>query len=82
MQSLLSILKHRTVEKLASRCDLSIIEGTPDDRAEEEQEEEDSLESRLVIKLHCKHGMCGATACDKRFPNSSCLQQSSKLIVW
>lgn len=54
-KSLLSILKHRTVEKSAERCELSIVEGSPNEVSD--NEEHDSLESKLVIKLHCKHGV-------------------------
>ena len=53
-QSLLSILKHRTVEKSAERCELSIVEGSPNEGNDDE--EHDSLESKLIIKLYCKHG--------------------------
>ncbi|KAI0063981.1 hypothetical protein BV25DRAFT_1801221 [Artomyces pyxidatus] len=53
-KSLLSILKHRTVEKTVDRCDLSIVEGAsgPDD-----DEDHDTLESKLIVRLHCKHGI-------------------------
>ncbi|KAI0046554.1 hypothetical protein FA95DRAFT_1583033 [Auriscalpium vulgare] len=53
-KSLLSILKHRTMEKTVDRCDLSIVEGGSDSR---EDEGRDSLESKLVVRLHCKHGV-------------------------
>ncbi|KAK0225862.1 Rad9-domain-containing protein [Armillaria fumosa] len=51
-KSLLSILKHRTVEKTVEKCDLSIVEGGHMD-----DETQDGLESRLIIRLHCKHGV-------------------------
>ena len=51
-QSLLSILKHRTVEKAVERCEMSIIEATQ----LVENQEQDGLESKLVVRLHCKHG--------------------------
>ena len=36
------------------KCELSIVEGvTPDP----EQEETDSLETKLVVRLYCKHGL-------------------------
>lgn len=41
------------------RCELFIVEGgTPGDPAatEDTVDESDSLESRLVVRLHCKHG--------------------------
>lgn len=50
-QSLLSILKHRTVEKSVERCELSIVEGN-----DQEGDREDGLESKLILRLHCKHG--------------------------
>ncbi|KAH6914390.1 Rad9-domain-containing protein [Coprinopsis sp. MPI-PUGE-AT-0042] len=52
-KALLSILRHRTVDKSAERCEFSITEGmgAPDD------EEQDGLESKLVVKLFCKHGV-------------------------
>ncbi|KDQ61407.1 hypothetical protein JAAARDRAFT_102468, partial [Jaapia argillacea MUCL 33604] len=56
-KSLLSILKHRTVEKSVEKCVLSIIEGAPPSQGDRSDEETDSLESRLVIRLHCKHGI-------------------------
>ncbi len=52
VQSLLSILRHRTVEKSVERCELSIIEGN-----EQEGEDNDTLESKLIVRLHCKHGI-------------------------
>jgi cell cycle checkpoint control protein RAD9A len=58
-QSLLSILKHRTVEKTVDRCELSIVEGVlPTQHADQDENDEDrdSLESRLIVRLHCKHG--------------------------
>jgi len=51
IKSLLSILKHKTVEKSVERCELSIMEGNDQDG-----EDEDNLESRMVVRLHCKHG--------------------------
>ncbi len=51
LKSLLSILKHRTVEKTVEKCELSIVEGGNMD-----DETQDGLESRLIICLHCKHG--------------------------
>ncbi|KAF9227406.1 hypothetical protein BS17DRAFT_727635 [Gyrodon lividus] len=51
-KTLLSILKHRTIEKTVARCELSIVEGAA---REEPEEDEDTLESRLIVRLHCKH---------------------------
>ncbi|PPQ84592.1 hypothetical protein CVT25_015795 [Psilocybe cyanescens] len=54
-KSFLSILKHRTVEKSVERCELSIVEGNADEG--EGDEDRDSLESKLIVRLHCKHGV-------------------------
>ncbi|KAF9241540.1 Rad9-domain-containing protein [Melanogaster broomeanus] len=54
VKTLLSILKHRTIEKSVERCELLIIEGAA---REEPEEDEDTLESRLIVRLHCKHGI-------------------------
>ncbi|KAF5351682.1 hypothetical protein D9756_007695 [Leucocoprinus leucothites] len=54
-KNLLSVLKHRTVEKAVERCELSIVEGSDSDA--ESDEETDSLESKLVIRFLCKHGV-------------------------
>ncbi|KAL1670054.1 Rad9/Ddc1, partial [Schizophyllum commune] len=53
-RSLLSILKHRTVEKTVERCEFSIVDG---DHQEDAGEDHDALESKLIIKLYCKHGI-------------------------
>jgi len=50
-KSLLSIMKHRTVEKAVERCEMSIVEASQ----LVENEEQDGLESKLVVRLHCKH---------------------------
>ncbi|KAG7446334.1 uncharacterized protein BT62DRAFT_968065 [Guyanagaster necrorhizus] len=50
-KSLLSILKHRTVEKTVEKCELSIVEGGNMD-----DETQDGLETRLIVCLHCRHG--------------------------
>ncbi|KAF8444547.1 Rad9-domain-containing protein [Boletus edulis BED1] len=54
VKTLLSIFKHRTIEKTVERCELVIIEGPSSDQSEED---EDTLESRLIVRLHCKHGI-------------------------
>ncbi|KAF7376107.1 hypothetical protein MSAN_00025500 [Mycena sanguinolenta] len=55
-KSLLSILRHKTVEKSVERCELSIADDAQpaNNRSDEEQ---DSLESKLIVRLHCKHGV-------------------------
>ena len=57
-QSLLSILKHRTVEKTVDRCELSIVEGAVHTQNQEPEDDADSLESKLIVRLYCKHGEC------------------------
>ncbi|KAI0792161.1 Rad9-domain-containing protein [Abortiporus biennis] len=66
VKSFLAILKHRTVEKTVTKCDLSIVHPDSNNhnrrrrRGEsdsDEDEEYDSLESKLIVKLHCKHGV-------------------------
>lgn len=39
------------------RCELTILEGRPQSE-DELDDDRDSLESRLIIKLHCKLGAC------------------------
>ncbi|KAJ7262222.1 Rad9-domain-containing protein [Mycena haematopus] len=55
-KSLLSILRHKTVEKSVERCELSIADDAQqaNDRSDEER---DGLESKLIVRLHCKHGV-------------------------
>lgn len=52
-QSLLSILKHNTVEKTVEKCEMTIVEGSHDSQ----DEDEDSLESKLILRLYCKYGV-------------------------
>ncbi|KAF7315398.1 hypothetical protein MIND_00054500 [Mycena indigotica] len=54
-KSLLSILRQRTTEKSVERCELSIVEGTAGSDARVD-DDRDGLESRLIVRLHCKHG--------------------------
>ncbi|KZP11597.1 hypothetical protein FIBSPDRAFT_756546 [Athelia psychrophila] len=58
-KSLLSILRHRTFEKSVERCELSIQDGpsAAEDDEEGDDDTRDSLESLLIIRLHCKHGV-------------------------
>ncbi|KAF7964661.1 hypothetical protein HWV62_36787 [Athelia sp. TMB] len=57
-KSLLSILRHRTFEKSVEKCELSILDGPSSlDGDEEDEDSRDSLESLLIIRLHCKHGL-------------------------
>ncbi|KAI6046230.1 Rad9-domain-containing protein [Pisolithus marmoratus] len=56
-KTFLSILRHRTIEKTVERCELSIIEGPTQDDQGEPSEDEDSLESRLIVRFYCKLGI-------------------------
>ncbi|KAK1233647.1 hypothetical protein PQX77_003191 [Marasmius sp. AFHP31] len=51
-KALLSILKHHFGDSSVEKCEISIVEGENPDT-----DDEDSLESRLVVRLHCKHGV-------------------------
>ncbi|KAI6121671.1 Rad9-domain-containing protein [Pisolithus sp. B1] len=53
----LSILKHKTIEKTVERCELSIVEGPTQDDQVEPSEDQDSLESRLIVRFYCKLGI-------------------------
>ncbi|PCH36237.1 hypothetical protein WOLCODRAFT_126890 [Wolfiporia cocos MD-104 SS10] len=55
--SLLSILKHKTLDKTVEKCELSITEGGPAISIDDATGEEDSLESKLIVRLHCTHGI-------------------------
>ncbi|KAJ4468129.1 Rad9-domain-containing protein [Lentinula aciculospora] len=54
-KSLLSILKHKTVELTLERCEISIVEGVSAEEAADESQ--DGLESKLIVRLHCKHNV-------------------------
>ncbi|KAK7686260.1 hypothetical protein QCA50_010480 [Cerrena zonata] len=61
-KSLLSVLKPRTVERTVDKCDLLIVYGDSSTNGQNEggegnDEEIDSLESKLIVRLHCKHGV-------------------------
>ncbi|KAI0358088.1 hypothetical protein OH77DRAFT_1421371 [Trametes cingulata] len=54
----LQILKHKTVEKSCEKCEFVISDGASQEyRLENEDEDHDTLESRLTVRLHCKHGV-------------------------
>ncbi|KAF8488856.1 Rad9-domain-containing protein [Russula emetica] len=52
-QPLLAILKHKTLEKTLERLDLIIVNGV----FNHEDEDFDGLEGKLIVRLHCKHGI-------------------------
>ncbi|KAI0741410.1 Rad9-domain-containing protein [Daedaleopsis nitida] len=54
---LLSIFKHRTSEKSCEKCELVITDGPSQESPVDNEEEHDTLESRLTVRLHCKHGV-------------------------
>ncbi|KZT65042.1 hypothetical protein DAEQUDRAFT_731898 [Daedalea quercina L-15889] len=67
-KNLLSILKHKTVEKTVDKCELIITDG--DAPAQGDEDERDSLESRLTVRLHCKHGVVKTHRLLLQTPNS------------
>ena len=52
LQWLLAILKRGASDKAVEKCELLIV----DPEAGDTEEEEDSLESKLIVRMHCKHG--------------------------
>ncbi|KAI0819150.1 Rad9-domain-containing protein, partial [Trametes gibbosa] len=55
---LLQILKQKTVVKSCEKCELLISDGASQDvRPDGTDEDRDTLESRLTVRLHCKHGV-------------------------
>ncbi|KAI9064018.1 hypothetical protein FKP32DRAFT_1591428 [Trametes sanguinea] len=58
IKPLLQILKHKTIEKSCEKCEFVISDGASQaPRLEDEGDDQDTLESRLTIRLHCKHGV-------------------------
>ncbi|KAI0330901.1 hypothetical protein GY45DRAFT_1302015 [Cubamyces sp. BRFM 1775] len=63
IKPLLQILKHKTIEKSCEKCEFVISDGASQEpRLAEDIEgvdgdDRDTLESRLTIRLHCKHGV-------------------------
>ncbi|KAI9464830.1 Rad9-domain-containing protein [Russula earlei] len=53
VQPLLAILKHKNLEKSLEILDLIVMDGV----FNHEDEDLDGLEGRLVVRLHCKHGI-------------------------
>ncbi|KAF5389375.1 hypothetical protein D9757_004265 [Collybiopsis confluens] len=56
-KSLLSILKHKTIESTLERCEISTVEADSTHNADADDEKRDGLESKLIVRLHCKHGV-------------------------
>lgn len=61
-QWLLAILKRGASDKAVEKCELSIV----DPEVEGMGEEEDSLESKLVVRMYCKHGGFFLCPADRR----------------
>jgi cell cycle checkpoint control protein RAD9A len=59
LQPLLAILKHKTLEKTLERLDLIVVDGM----FNHEDEDSDSLEGKLIVRLHCKHGEVTISTC-------------------
>ncbi|KAB5595456.1 Rad9 protein [Ceratobasidium theobromae] len=58
VKTLLSVLRHKSVEKSLDKCEFNVVEGVGGGAAEgEEKPEEQSAESRLVLRMHCKFGV-------------------------
>jgi cell cycle checkpoint control protein RAD9A len=56
-QSLLSVFKHRTVEKTVERSDILIIdETTSQSQSRLLDGDNGSVESKVIVRLHCKQG--------------------------
>lgn len=53
VQPLLAILKHKALEKTLERLDLIVADGV----SNHEDEDVDGLEGKLIVRLHCKHGI-------------------------
>ncbi|KAF5351542.1 hypothetical protein D9758_007179 [Tetrapyrgos nigripes] len=75
-RSLLSILKHRTVDSTLERCEISIVESVQDpnsnsgNTAEDGEDGVDGLENKLVVRLHCKHGVIKTHKLNLNTPNT------------
>ncbi|KAG1742819.1 Rad9-domain-containing protein [Suillus lakei] len=70
-KTFLSILKHRTIEKTMERCEFTIVEAADLYDQTEPDEDQDTLESRLIIRLHCKHGIVKTHRLPLLIPTSS-----------
>jgi cell cycle checkpoint control protein RAD9A len=52
IQSLLSVLKHKTMDKSVERCELNIHDGIRPGYGIGNKD----VESKLIVRIHCKHG--------------------------
>ncbi|PFH46182.1 hypothetical protein AMATHDRAFT_183784, partial [Amanita thiersii Skay4041] len=55
LNSLLSIMKHRTIEKSVERCEISISDQPNEDA--DVAVDKSNIEGKLIVRLHCKHGV-------------------------
>lgn len=62
------MLRHRNNERSVEKCDILVVEGCQ--AGEEARENEDSFESRLVVRLHCKHGISPFMPQDTLYANN------------
>ncbi|KAG2078976.1 hypothetical protein BDR04DRAFT_1086026 [Suillus decipiens] len=76
-KTFLSIIKHRTIEKTLERCEFTIVEATDLYDQSQPDEDQDTLESRLIIRLHCKHGIVKTHRLPLLIPTSSLTPGSS-----
>ncbi|KAI0299267.1 Rad9-domain-containing protein [Russula brevipes] len=53
VQPLLAILRHKTLEKTLERLDFIVVDGM----SNHEDEDLEGLDAKLIIRLHCKHGI-------------------------
>ena len=58
-QALIAVIRPRATDKAVERCEFQFVTGEDEPRADDQ--EQDTLEARLIIKLHCKHG--GTLSC-------------------
>ncbi|KAG2150578.1 Rad9-domain-containing protein [Suillus clintonianus] len=70
-KTFLSILKHKMTEKTVERCEFTLVEATDLYDQDEPDEDQDTLESRLIIRLHCKHGIVKTHRLTLLIPTSS-----------
>lgn len=80
-KTFLSIIKHRTIEKTMERCEFTILEATDLYDQNEPDDDQDTLESRLIIRLHCKHGIVKTHRLPLLIPTSTLSPGSSDPLI-
>jgi len=71
------------MEKSVERCVLSIVEGDQD--GGDDDDERDTLESKLILRLHCKHGWCNQInyfGCVFSLDTSLGVIKTHRLLLW